>query len=373
MPRALLVGDFGQPEPGSEALIEAFVSSLPEDWSSIVTSSDPWITASRHDVDAVPPLNARSAPRQARSVDAVVLAGGSPLRSRGPRTGRPVSERVRSIAPLSVAAQALGKPVAGVGVGADSLPGRSSRAVARGLVRQADLLVLRDEESADALADAGAHPPFRVGADPTWALLDEPVTQTAASPRAVRVVLQHPAEPPFDSDFLVEGLAAVQGGGLQIELQPWFVTDDGADDLTLALQVAGRLPGAVILDPPAGLIEARDSMASSHVVVGMRFHALLAAASAGAPFVALSPTPGPRGLARRFTQQALAHDATPARLAEAVFAAAAGPAPGAAAVRSEIASAEEGFRLLRLLLDEGRSEGADEITGLPLRPATWVQ
>jgi hypothetical protein len=46
-------------------------------------------------------------------------------------------------------------------------------------------------------------------------------------------------------------------------------------------------------------------------------------------------------------------------------------APSAAAVRAEVAAAEEGFRLLRLVLDGGRNPDADAIGSLPLRPAAW--
>jgi hypothetical protein len=56
-----------------------------------------------------------------------------------------------------------------------------------------------------------------------------------------------------------------------------------------------------------------------------------------------------------------------------VFTAAAGRYPDPATVRSEIAGAEEGFRLMRLLLNGGAVEDAGEITGLPLRPTEWAQ
>ena len=57
-----------------------------------------------------------------------------------------------------------------IGVGADDLRGRQAQVIARWLVRHADLLVLRDEESAAALAVAGAPKPFWIGADPAWLL-----------------------------------------------------------------------------------------------------------------------------------------------------------------------------------------------------------
>lgn len=372
MPRALLVGDFGRPEPGAQALLEVFARSLPSRWTPVVTSENPVSTERRHGVEAVRPPSTREVSRQVRSVDALVVAGGSPLDSVTVRPGGSGADRMRIIGPLSIASRLLSKPVAAVGVGADTLPSRASRALARGLVRRADLLVLRDEESAESLATAGASAPFRVGSDPTWALLDRPLSPVTQASDTVTVVVQQ-TDGPLDADFLAVGLHPVERGGLRVRIQPWLATGNAGDDVSLARHLADRLDNAVVLESPGSLVEARDSLAESRVVLGMHFHALLAAASAGSRFVALSATPGPRGLAHRFEQPALGPDSAPERLAEAVLAAAAGPRPNPATVRSEIASAEEGFRLLRLLLNGGAGDDVDEITGLPLRPVPWAQ
>jgi hypothetical protein len=44
----------------------------------------------------------------------------------------------------------------------------------------------------------------------------------------------------------------------------------------------------------------------------------------------------------------------------------------AAAVRRERAAAEDGFRLLRVLLARGRSDEAVDVEGLALRPEEWL-
>jgi polysaccharide pyruvyl transferase WcaK-like protein len=373
MPRALLIGDFGQPDPVESALIETFVRSLPSQWSPVVASMDPAGTSRRHQIEAVQRLTARNVPQQVRAADAVIVAGGTPFRFPMSRARQRPVDGGRNLMALSATASALSKPVAALGLGTDSLPGRSSRTLARGLVRQADLLVLRDEESAETLTAAGARPPFRVGSDPTWTVLDGPVTSAVQTAPSATVVLERPARSWFDADFLATALQAVERGGLRVQLQPWLRTNAEGGDLALARHLAARLDDAVILDTPPDLVAARDSLVDSSVVVCMRYHALVAAASAGARFVAASSTPGPRGLAQRFDQPSIAHDATPERLAEAVFTAAAGRYPDPATVRSEIAGAEEGFRLMRLLLNGGAVEDAGEITGLPLRPTEWAQ
>jgi polysaccharide pyruvyl transferase WcaK-like protein len=369
MPRALLVGEFGQREPGADALVEAFASSLPPAWTPVVTATNERPAVAARDVEEI---DAGIAAHRVTAVDAIVFAGGSPLLPLGTRQRR--VGRVGGVASMSVAAKALGKPVAGVGLGADLLPGALSRTIARCLVRNADLLTLRDEESADALSGAGARAPFRVGADPTWALLDEPVPTAHGREESVGIVLRAPAELPFDEQFLRQTLVSLESDGHRIRVQPWCWADgDSNDDVALAQRVTTGLTNFEILDVPTDVIDARAALNGCSVVLGMRFHALLAAASTGVPFVALSSTPGARGLARRFGQYTLARSAAPGDVANAVLAALGGPPPSAAVVRSEIAGAEESFRLLRLLLDEGRAEEADEITGLPLRPVTWSQ
>jgi len=137
--------------------------------------------------------------------------------------------------------------------------------------------------------------------------------------------------------------------------------------------VNARLGSTARIDvPPADLGEARASMAEAGLVVAQRFHALVAAAAAGVPAIAYAPEPKLTGLARRLGQPALVPGDDPARLgAQIVAAAAAGRPARPAAVRAQVAAAEEGFRLLRLVLAGGRTDEADAIGSLPLRPAEW--
>ena len=67
-----------------------------------------------------------------------------------------------------------------------------------------------------------------------------------------------------------------------------------------------------------------------------------------------------------------AADAPPAALAAAVLRAVDGAPAAPDAVERERASAEEAFRLLRVLLARGRSEEAVDVDGLALRPEEWL-
>jgi len=398
-----LAGAFGQGNPGDEALLAAFARALP-DHRALAASADPAATAAEHGIAAVGRDDVSTVGREIALADAVVVAGGTIFKTLHPSSGRAPLSLLRRTAALAAATRALRKPLALVGVGAAPLRGRGARVLARSIVRAADLLVLRDEESAGHLADVGAPTPVRVGADPAWTLLpDAPeALATTAAPatvaaheesnvlmrstagghapvplaaarngdgRPVVVALSHLAGGPELADRLAAGLAPVVDAGVSVRLDPW--QPDG--DAGLAAAVATRLDGRIDLaPPPRDLLAARDGMAGARLVLAQRFHAIVAAAAAGAPVLAVAHEPKLAGLARRLEQPAVAADAPPATLASAVLGALDGPAAPPAAVRRERVHAEDGFRLLRVLLARGRSHEAVDVDGLPLRPEEWL-
>ena len=179
--------------PGDEALLSAFVGSLPEQ-DVVATSVDPLHTETVHGVPAVQSRDVRAVARRVMRADGVVLADGTIFKTLHPASGRPPIGRALGAGPDAryVAQRA---PLAAVGVGVGSLHVDRARALARGVVRRCDLLVLRDEESADLLARADAPAPFRVGADPAWTLVDPPGAPSAQGD-AVIVALSHLAGGP---------------------------------------------------------------------------------------------------------------------------------------------------------------------------------
>jgi len=367
VPDVLLAGAFGQGNPGDEALLSAFLGALPPGRVA-VTSRDPRATEARHRCDAFEP-RAPAALRELRRADAVVVGGGTVFKTLHPSTGRGRHALLTNTTLLIHGARVLGKPVLMIGVGAGNLASHRSQRLSRTLVRAADALVLRDEESAEVLTGIGAPTPFRVGADPAWTLLDDgPVRSEQQPGDAVVVALSHLAGGPELPRVVAEWVRVLQAAGLRVSLQPWQV-NGGDGDHRLARQVKARVH-VEVLDPPADLADARHSIAGAALVLGMRFHALMAAAAAGVRFVAVDHELKLGALARRFSQRAVAPTEAPERMADAVAGALAGPPPGVSELLEQIALAEEGFRLLRLVL-EGGAPDPDELRGLPLEPASW--
>jgi polysaccharide pyruvyl transferase WcaK-like protein len=371
MPTAVLAGAFGQRNPGDDALLAAFARSL-ADWELIATASP---DAPERSLAGCEPVSADDVVAVGRAVaraDAVVFAGGTVFKTLGPGLGRAPLSLLRRALAMAAGANALGRPLAMVGMGAGALPTQTARSLARRLVRRANLLVLRDDESAEVLSRAGARSPFRIGADAAWTLFGD-----APAPRShgdgVLAVLSHHAGGPRLAARLANALAPVSVAGLPLVLQPFQVGSRGRDDLELARAVRERLGGGPdLILPPADLFEARDVAREFGVVVALRFHAAMAAAAAGTPFVAYAHEPKLAAAGRRLRQPVVGPLAPAATLGAAALAALDGPAPAASAVKAEIARAEEGFRLLDLVLTRGRGRPADHVSGLPLAPEPWT-
>jgi polysaccharide pyruvyl transferase WcaK-like protein len=360
----LLAGAFGQGNPGDEALLTAFAAALPGH-RPIAISSAPATTSATHGIATVHRDDARAVWRAIRRSDAIVVAGGTVFKLLHPACGRRPGALLRRLAALTIAAKALRKPVALVGVGAADLGSYGARHLSRAVVEAADLLILRDEESATQLAAAGATTPFRVGADAAWTILDERAPSVADGPAApVVVALSHLAGGEELADRLVAGLAPVAAAGFPVLLQPWQL-----EDVALARALAARLEGAAIVAAPTDLTAARDALAGARLVVGLRFHALVAAAVAGVPFVAYAHEPKHLGLARRLRQAAVIPGGP---LSDTLMAALDLAPPSLDAVAHERWLAAEGFRLLRVLVAGGRTEEAAAVDGLDLRPEEWL-
>jgi polysaccharide pyruvyl transferase WcaK-like protein len=375
MSKVLLVGAFGQGNPGDEALCAAFLRALPGD-EVVVASRDPLSTARLHGVRAIA-NDPHVVARLVREVDGVVVGGGTVFKTLPASTGRRPTALLRQLCMLVAGARAAGKAVALVGVGAGDLRGPTARTLTRWLVRHVDLLVLRDEESAAALTDAGAPPPFWIGADPAWALRPRLVRATGAHGvdadigRSVTVALSHLA----GDDRLLDALAtaiAPLGDDHEIRLQPWQLGPNG--DGGFAERLRDRLDGAVtIIDPPADLDDATATFTGDRLVIGLRFHALVAAAQAGSRFLAVSHEPKLAGLSRRLGQVSVPVHATADVHAAALQRALETEPPATAAVCAEAAAARHTLQLLRLLLDGGDLDEPNALAGLPLSAGsgTW--
>jgi polysaccharide pyruvyl transferase WcaK-like protein len=374
MPVALLAGAFGQGNLGDEALLQAFVRALPE-WRLAVTTSDPAAT----ELAGCEPVSARrpgAVARRALAAEAIVLGGGTVFKTLHPSSGRRPHALLGNASALVAVASMVHRPVAMVGVGAGHLADRRGQALTRFAVRHADLLILRDEESAAEMVRAGAPGPFRVGADPAWTLLDPPDEASAAPEHSVRVVPSAMATGTGGwmgmVDRVTDTLRHLLSAGIAVQIQAWHRATDPTvgDDRAIIDAVVSRLgPSVEVVPTPESLGAAVESMVGAGAVLTSRFHALIAAAAAGVPSVTITHEAKLAALARRLDQRTAPVDFEPAALATEVTTALGAPGPAPAAIKEQMEQANEGFRLLRVLLAGGHSDEADSLGALPLAPS----
>lgn len=365
MARILMLGAFGQRNVGDEALCAALCEAL-ADHEVVIASADPERTAELHHRPAVH-ADPITVAREVERADAIVVGGGTIFKTLHPSSGRAPRALLFNTAAVTAWARRRGTPVAFVGVGAGELRGGLARRLARHIAAKADLLVLRDEESASVLTDAGAIPPFWIGADPAWRLFrDERPTRrfhTDGRPRAT-VALSHLAGNGDDVAVrLGTALAELEADGWEIALQPWQA---GRGDLAVANRLRELVPTARLEPMPNDLPAAAAHFADTDLVVAMRFHAVVAAGAAGTRTMVVAHEPKLTGLARRLDQIAVAPDASVPVLAAALEWARTHPGPSSAAVHREIELAGDTIRLTQLLVDGGRLEQPEQLPALQL-------
>jgi polysaccharide pyruvyl transferase WcaK-like protein len=385
VPRVLLAGAFGQRNPGDESLLAAFASALPG-WTALVPTRDPALLPRSGNVlptGAAAPDVAHAL----RGAHAVILAGGTVFKLLPPETGRGRHDLLLRSLARSAAARAAGRTVAAVGVGAGHLHGARATALTRAIATNLDMLVVRDTRSADTLAHAGLRTPLRVGADAAWTLFsndESPLPEPSpARPGPLVITMSRHAGGPAQIPRLaaaVATVARVRDEVTGVDVEPWQVGGFGPDDLDLARSMARALTvagaGNVRISlPPVDVRDAAARYRDTCLVIGQRFHSLVAAGAAGCRFLAVAHEQKLAGLADRLGQQALPVDGPVSSYITALLAALDGPGPDRDAVEQERAAASATLGLLRTLLEHGRPGTLPEadLRCLHMHPAALVR
>ena len=314
--RVFLAGAFGQGNPGDEALLAAFTRAL-RDHAPVAASTDPAATAAEHGIapfgrDDLRVRRARGRARRRRGRRRRHRVQGAASLVRASRRSRCCGAR----RPSPASARRCGKPLALVGVGAAPLHGpRGARAGARDRARRRPARAAR-----------------RGVGRPTWPSL-APRRRSASAP--TRPGRSSPTRRPPRPQAPSWSRSAISPAGassptawprasrrcstrtIPVRLDPWQRDGDAA---LAAAVVAGSATASSSPPPPADLLAAREAMLGARLVLAQRFHALVAAASAGVPALAVAHEAKLAGLARRLDQPAVAADAPPATLASAVLA-----------------------------------------------------
>ncbi|MEQ7126944.1 polysaccharide pyruvyl transferase CsaB [Actinopolymorpha sp. B11F2] len=279
--RLLLLGYFGFGNAGDEAILEAEVAALRDalgaDTEFVVVSGDPAYTVSTHGLPAISRTDATGVVRALRTCDALVAGGGSLLQD--VTSARPVP----FYAGLMLMARALRKPVFVYAQGLGPLHLPVNRLLTAAALKSATYVALRDHDSlilAERLGVRGAE----LVADPVLGL-DH--SASGADPSGLAVSLR-----PWRGSAtwlpVVRSALATLARDVDVALVPYHARQD----VVLARELSADLGGLRVVEPDQGGHRAAvDAVAGARAVLGMRLHALLVAAAAGRPFVALSYDP----------------------------------------------------------------------------------
>lgn len=259
----------------------------------MVLSADPDATEASYGVKAVHRMRPCEVLPTLRKADLLISGGGSLLQD--VTSGRSIIYYLG----LIWLARRFGKRTMIFAQGIGPINSRSMRTLTRKVLNQVDLITVRDAASRTYLRKLGVdRPESRVTADPSFAVPPAPEEEaeellTAAGAPSnvplIGVALRPWQEHPNWLPAIVRGLdsaAARLGAGIV------FLPMQRDHDLTMAVRVAADMsvPSAVISSQltPAQVLAIIGRMS---LVVGMRLHALIFAASMDVPFIGISYDP----------------------------------------------------------------------------------
>ncbi len=302
--RVLVSGYYGCGNVGDEAILAGLVDGFRElapKVELVVLSGDPEATSAEHGVIAVP-RGLRSARHQARLADLVISGGGGLLQD--------VTSWRSPLYYLAVMhfARRAGRPVAFIGQSIGPLRRASIRAAARRVLAGVDVVSVRDRHSVEVLQELGLARSPEVTADLAF-LLPPPTAAEISSAQEKAGLAELEAVPHAaialrpvpgrgtQSDLATRLGAAIAEACEGAELRPLLLPMQPSLDASFAQRAAAAMEcDCHVIAAELTVREALGLVASCRMLIGMRLHALVFAALAAVPPVAISYDPKVDGL-----------------------------------------------------------------------------
>jgi polysaccharide pyruvyl transferase CsaB len=323
-PRLFVVGYYGFHNLGDEAILSSMlvgVRAVASGAEFVVTSGDPESTKALHGIESIHWRDIPAILREVRASDLVILGGGGLFLDFWGYAGETLLTRDHWGLPFfagpAVIAALEAKPLLLYSVGVESLTNEMARATTKAIFDLGWAATVRDEVSAEIVSQLGIDMSrIRVTADPVFELaLRDPA---ATGIKAAKSDSGQPGEGPqigvalrswsvgVDPDYWIGEVAAAldafitrhQGRVLLIPFQT-LEGESEYDDRDVSKSVASLIPDQDHVEVSEAPVDARDAAAlfgTCDVVLGMRYHAVLLAAVAGSPTVALKYAPKVGGL-----------------------------------------------------------------------------
>jgi polysaccharide pyruvyl transferase CsaB len=280
--RAVLCGYYGKGNGGDEALLASLLQMLPSSVTPVVLSGNPEQTRDRYGVESCDRFSPVAVLKALRSSEAFIWGGGSLMQ-----------DATSLISPLyygglMALAQQQGLKTIAWAQGIGPLKRYITRAVTQRVLQGCAAVSVRDRASAQWVADWNISP--LLAPDPVWALKEKPVQGLGnwPSPQIAITLRSHPQLTPQRLHCLTQAIIHLQKATKACIL---LVPFQASQDLNIAQSIAAQLPGAhqiVTIEDPRQL---KGLYRGVEMVIGMRLHSLIMAASQECRCFALSYDP----------------------------------------------------------------------------------
>jgi len=308
-----LSGYYGFDNAGDEALLSAIsstIKNLEPSASFVVFSGYPRKTANIHGLRAVNRMNPISVLRELNDSDLLISGGGSLFQDVTSARSLPYYISIVALAKL------LGKPVIFYAQGIGPINRSFSKFLMRLVANRVDMITLRDENSLRVLNEIGVNrPPVKVTADPVFTLT--------------------PEEKDFENmQSLLKKYFPDNKNLIGVSVRKWDPLEGYQQKLALILDSLTNKGYRVVfipMDYPADLLESKQIaslmkekaaiiekqltnrehialISNMTLMIGMRLHALIFAASSETLFAGISYDPKVDNFLKLFDMQSLAGD-----------------------------------------------------------------
>lgn len=294
--RIALSGYYGFDNTGDEALLSAITSSIKAyapQTEFAVFSGAPEKTRSLHGIKAVYYLNPWQVFKTLFQSDLLISGGGSIFQDVTSARSLPYYISVVALARI------LRKPVIFYAQGVGPINRPFSKWLMRLVANRVNLITLRDKDSLDYLRNLGVtRPPLKVTADPVFSLQPDPEHKAATKALLSKL---NPAGMPVIGVSVrkwapLEGyqhnLAKLLDHLAENKYKILFIPMAFPEDIAESKRVAHLMKeDAIILEENLTSKEHLSLIADLELMIGMRLHSLIFAASRGIPFAGLSYDP----------------------------------------------------------------------------------
>ncbi|HZK86384.1 MAG TPA: polysaccharide pyruvyl transferase CsaB [Syntrophomonas sp.] len=307
-----LSGYYGFDNAGDEALLLAIRSSIKKlvpNCDFVVFSGCPTKTIQLHNIRAVHNMNAWDVLRELRSSDLLISGGGSIFQD------VTSSRSLLYYISVVILARLLRKPVVFYAQGVGPIRKPFNRWLLGRVANRVNLITLRDQASRDFMLQLGVRrPPLKVTADPVFALQADrneldlllPLFAFLADTSVKRLgvsVRQWAALEGYQPQ-----LAAVLDHFKQAGFEIIFVPMDYPEDIKESERVISYMQEkAHLIKDEITTAQHLAVISQLDLMVGMRLHALIFAASCDIPFAGISYDPKIDAFLDLFDKQALAN------------------------------------------------------------------